>query len=304
MEELGAHASMNGEIIKIEDAKIHVLTPAAKYASAVFEGLRGYWNPEQEKLFLFRLNDHIRRMFDGMKILRFETDATPQQIHDWTIDLMRANNHRETIHFRIFAFIDGFGMQGSCGPVSYCITSTVAPRKAAFVDGIRLGVSSWLRISDTVMPPRVKCVANYHNGRLAILQAEAEGFDYPLFLTAHGKVSETAGSCLFLVKNSRVITPDLGSDILESITRDTAIRIARDEMGVDVEERPVDRSEIYLADEAFITGSHQEIRPVISLDGIKIGSGKRGPFVEEIQNRYIDLVEGRTESPDGWCLPV
>lgn len=304
MEKLGRHASINGEVMAVENAKVHILTPALKYASAVFEGLRAYWNADDEALYAFRLDDHVGRLFDGMKVLRFETDATPGQVRDWTLALLRTNAHRETIHFRILAYIDGHGMQGSRGPVSFGITSTIAPRTPAFRDGYRLGVTSWLRISDAVMPPRVKCIANYQNGRLAIMEAEEAGYDYPLFLTVAGKVSETAGSCIFIVKNGKVITPDVTSDILESITRDCVLRIARDAMGLEVVERPLDRTEIYLADEAFIAGSHQEIRPVISLDKIRIGTGERGPLVEDLQNRYIDIVENRTPSQPGWCTAV
>lgn len=292
-------ASYNGQIIDEEDATIHCLAPAVKYASAVFEGCRAYWNEADGKLYAFRLKDHIDRMFDGLRILRFETDVTKEQLTDWVLTLIRENGYRETMYFRILAFIDGKGDQGSRSPVSFIVTTSAMGRGREFAEGFRLGVSSWIRVSDRAMPPRVKCIANYHNGRLGILDAQEQGFDYPLFLTENGKVAETAGSCLFLLRHGKVFTPDTTSDILESITRETAIALLRNN-GVDVAERPVDRTELYLAEEAFITGTHQEICPVVAIDGLSIGNGNAGPFVRDLQQNYLDLVEGNSPDPQGW----
>ena len=295
-------ASFNGEIIPEEAATIHALAPVVKYASAVFEGCRAYWSDEDQQLYCFRLTEHIDRLFDGMRILRFETDVTRSALTAWVLDLLRENGYRETCYFRILAFIDGRGDQGARGPVSFIVTSSTLARGREFTEGFRLGVSSWVRVSDRAMPPRVKCIANYHNGRLGILDAQEQGYDYPLFLTETGKVAETAGSCLFLVKNGVVHTPSGTSDILESITRDTVIEILRTR-GTEVIERTVDRSELYLADEAFITGTHQEVCPVVSIDNLAFGDGTPGPFVRDLQSTYLDVVEGR-EGPRAWRRPV
>ncbi len=303
MTEPRRQASYNGGIIDEAEAKIHALAPAVKYASAVFEGCRAYWDPQAQQLWTFRLADHITRLFDGLRILRFETDVTAEAVTDWCLALLRSNQHKSTAYFRILAFIDGFGDQGARGPVSFIITSAALGRGREFEVGFRLGVSSWVRIADRAMPPRVKSIANYHNGRLGIMDAQEQGYDYPLFLTEQGKVAETAGSCLFLLRKGRVVTPDTGSDILESITRDTVIGLLRAEE-VSVEERRVDRSEIYLAEEAFITGTHQEICPVVSIDGLPMGRGEPGPFVRRLQSRFLDLVEGRAADPEGWRQPV
>ena len=295
-------ASYNGQIIPEENATIHALAPVVKYASAVFEGCRAYWNTEQEQLYAFRLAEHVDRLFDGMRILRFETDATRDQVTQWALELLRKNGYRETAYFRILAFIDGKGDQGSRGPVSFILTTSTLTRGREFTDGFRLGVSSWVRVSDRAMPPRVKCIANYHNGRLGILDAQEQGYDYPLFLTETGKVSETAGSCIFLVRGGVVHTPSGTSDILESITRDTVIQMLR-ERGTEVRERVIDRSELYLADEAFITGTHQEVCPVVSVDNLKYRDGTPGPFVRELQDAYLNVVEG-SAGPDEWRTPV
>ena len=304
MDNVGQYASVNGRIVPVEEATVHILSPAMKYASALFEGCRGYWNSDREALLLFRLDCHLKRLFQGMKILRFESDVTPKTLRGWAMDLIRANGHRETMYFRINAYIDGTGNQGSRGPVSFAITTTPLQRSEAFEKGMRLGVSAWLRVADAAMPPRVKSIANYHNGRLAILDADAAGYDYPLFLTQSGKVSETAGSCFFIVRDGVIITPDVASDILESITRDSAIWLAREKLGFQVLERPVDRSEVYIAEEAFLTGTHHEIRPVTALDSVAIGSGVAGPMTRRLQQAYIDLAEGRDDSRPDWKIEL
>ncbi|MEQ8654861.1 MAG: branched-chain-amino-acid transaminase [Kiloniellales bacterium] len=292
-------ASYNGQIIAEDEAKIHALSPAVKYASALFEGCRAYWNAEQQTLLAFRLADHIDRLFDGMRILRFEAEIDRETLTKWVLELIQRQGERQGLYFRILAFIDGRGDQGARGPVSFIVTQAPLGRGVEFERGFRLGVSSWVRVADRAMPPRVKCIANYHNGRLGILDAQQQGFDYPLFLTEAGKVAETAGSCLFLVKRGRVVTPSVTSDILESITRDTVLSLLAED-GITVEERAVDRSETYLAEEAFITGTHQEVCPVVAIDGLPIGTGKPGPFVRKLQQRYLDLVEGRSADPQGW----
>lgn len=295
-------ASYNGKVIPEAEATIHALAPVVKYASGVFEGCRAYWNQNDQQLYAFRLTEHIDRLFDGMRILRFDTDVTRQELINWALTLLRKNGYRETAYFRILAFIDGKGDQGARGPVSFIVTTSTLTRGREFTEGFRLGVSSWVRVADRAMPPRVKCIANYHNGRLGILDAQEQGYDYPLFLTEAGRVSETAGSCIFLVKNGVVHTPSGTSGILESITRDTVILMLRGQ-GVEVRERPVDRSELYLADEAFITGTHQEVCPVVSIDNLKFGDGTPGPFVRGLQEAYLDVVEGRA-GPADWRTPV
>lgn len=180
-------ASYNGDIIDEAEAKIHALAPVVKYASAVFEGCRAYWDATGEQLWTFRLADHVERLFDGMRILRFDSDITPDVLTAWCLELLRKNGHRSTAYFRILAFIDGRGDQGARGPVSFIVTTSTLGRGKEFDEGFRLGVSSWVRVADRAMPPRVKCIANYHNGRLGILDAQEQGYDYPLFLTEIGR---------------------------------------------------------------------------------------------------------------------
>ena len=297
-------ANVNGKIVPLDQATVHVLSPAVKYASAVFEGIRGYWSAKENDLYVFRLDEHIERLFASMKVMRFALEVSPDTIRNWILETIRANGHRETVHIRILAYVDGRGEQGAAGPISFAVTTAVAPRSQKFETGIRLGVSSWVRISDRVMPPRVKCVANYNNGRLATMEVKMHGYDNALFLTESGKVAETPGSCFFMIKGNRLITPSPDQDILESITRDTVIAVARENGLLEVVERPVDRSECYLADEAFVCGSNQEILPVVGIDGLKIGEGKPGKHTKNLQDSYIEVVEGRRRSRSAWCISV
>jgi branched-chain amino acid aminotransferase len=270
----------------------------------VFEGIRGYWNESKNELYIFRLDDHIERLYRSMNIMRFTTSVTRERVRKWTLDMVRINAPREPVHLRILAYVAGDGEQGAAEPVGFAITCSLAPRSEQFETGVRLGISTWIRIADRTMPPRVKCVANYNNGRLAIMQARLEGYDSALFLTDAGKVSETPGASFFIVQKGRLITPSVTEDILESITRDTVIGLARDKLHMEVSERAVDRSEVYLATEAFICGSRQEILPVVSVDYYKIGQGVRGHTTSSLQQRYIEVVEGAVDVPQGWVVPV
>jgi branched-chain amino acid aminotransferase len=171
-------------------------------------------------------------------------------------------------------------------------------------DGVSAQVSSWMRISDRSMPARVKCNANYHNGRLAMLQARHDGYGAPILLNAAGKVSEGPSMCFFIVRDGRPITPSVTNDVLESITRRTILELVREHMGVEPCERDVDRSELYAAEEAFFCGTGWEVTPVISIDGLPVGGGRAGPFVRHLQKLYFEVVEGQVRDHAEWRTPV
>jgi branched-chain amino acid aminotransferase len=296
-------ACMNGAIVPLEDATVHVLSGAVKYATSIFEGLRGYWSETRQDLYMFRLDDHLQRLFDGLKIMRLETDTDLATVRDWVLETVRANQHRGAMHMRVLAHLEGRGAQGTLGPVGFAITTSSTERPASFETGVKLGISSWVKITERMMPPSVKSVANYNNGRLAMVQAKMDGYDNALMLTEQGHIAETTGSSFCMIKQGRLITPMLSDDILASITRDTVLRVAR-AAGLAVEERHVGRSEAMLADEAFVCGSNQEILPVASIDKTPVGDGTRGAITADLQQRYLDVVENRADNPAGWCTPV
>jgi branched-chain amino acid aminotransferase len=298
------YLSMNGEIVPFADAKVHMLTPAVKYGAGVFEGIRGYWNEQRKDMYLFRLEEHLDRLHFSMKVMRFRHQLENHKMERALIDLIRANELREDIHIRILAWVDGEGDMEAAGPIGWSIAALPKPTGKAVTEGIHCAVSSWRRISDNSMPARVKATANYNNGRLAGMQGKVDGYDNVIILTDQGRVAESPGSCFFMVRNGVPATPGVNSDILESITRDTVMRIFREYLGRETEERDVARTELYAADETFFCGSGYEIQPILSIDRQPVGSGTIGELTRALQQKYFALVRGEIADHAEWRTPV
>ena len=294
----------NGRIVPYDQARIHVQSAAMKFGAAVYEGLRGYWNADARELYLFRQDAHIARLRQSTRLMRMEMPFTLAQIRDGVLEVLRANNFREDVHIRQSVFLEGDTPMTSTGPVGMSVAAYPMGRIKNSEAGHHYCISSWLRIPDSAMPPRVKCIANYHNGRLAALQARADGYDGTFLLNSRGKVSETPGACMFLVRGGRPITPGVTSDILESITRDTLIRLFVEVHGLAVEERDVDRTEVYAADEVFLCGSAYEVTPVVSVDRYTVGDGTVGPLTKAILATYLDVARGHVAAHRDWVTPV
>lgn len=297
------YVHFNGDIVPWDDARIHIFSPVAKYGIGVFEGIRGYWNTAAREMYLFRLDEHLNRLAYSQKVMRFESSVDITSLADKTAELIRANDFKEPIYIRVQLYTDGDGDLSACEPIGVAITAVPRKLSKQVVEGIAAQVSSWARISDRSMPARVKCNANYHNGRLAMLQAKADGYGAPILLNQLGKVSEGSAMCFFMVREGRLITPSVTNDVLESITRDTVLTIAA-EAGFQTVERDLDRSELYAADEAFFCGTGWEITPVTSIDGLPVGTGAPGAVVRELQKTYFDIVEGNEISHGEWRTPV
>lgn len=294
---------VNGRLIPFENATVHLMSPAMRYGLNIFEGLRGYWNEDQKQLYIFRLQEHMDRFEQSMKLLRFAPDFDVADVTTAVCDLLRADGHRAHCHIRTSAYLDGIGEHHVTKPVSWMVYAGSRPRNAKTQTGIRVHISTWRRMSDNAMPPRIKCGANYANARLARFQAQADGYDDAVMLNEAGKVGEGPGACLFLMRRGSLITPDVSSGILESITRDTILDLAAD-MGLEIEERAVDRTELYAADEAFFAGSAAEVLPITSVDGIDVGNGSVGSITRDIQASYFSAVEGRSHTDRGWITAV
>jgi len=293
----------NGNIVPYEQAQVHVMSPAVKYGLSVFEGLRAYWNADRKQLYVFRLEDHTERLFQSMRLLRFDAAFKADEINRVTMEVLRRNSIRESAHIRTTVYLDGKGEQQAVSPVSYTISAIEKPRASRVDKGIRCQISSWVRISDNIMPPRIKCGGNYVNGRLARFQAIQDGYDEAILLNTLGKVAEGPGTCVFLVKDGRLITPDLPSAVLESITRDSVLVLAK-EAGIECIERMVDRTELYAADEAFMVGSAAEVVPIVNVDGLPVGDGRRGPLTEKLQTAYFEAASGVGKLREHWLAPV
>lgn len=295
---------VNGELMPFAEARIHPLSLAVAYATTVFEGLRAYYNPATRQFAIFRLEDHLKRLAIGMKVMRFERGFESGYLRDCLAKLIRANEPDDDVYIRLLAYIEGIGLMATTGPVGF--TAAAMPReKPKFAEtGMSLGVSSWSRLSDNASPPRIKATANYHNARLTQLQAKADGYDGALMLTPSGKVSEAPIACFFMVRDGKLITPSVTSNILESITRDTILTLYREMTGREAEQREVDRSELYFAEEAFVCGTGQEILPVTGIDKLPVGDGKIGALTKQLRQRYFDVVRGNTPDHAEWRTTV
>ena len=286
------------------DAKVHVFAPAMKYGAGVFEGVRGYWSETRGEMVLFRLDEHLTRLEYSQRVMRFDRVFTPKEMAEPILEVMRRNAFAEHVHLRPVVYVDGNGPVGSLGPVEYAVTAVPSGIKDTVENGVAVQVSSWQRVADLAMPTRVKANANYNNSRMASVQARHDGYGAALMMNQKGHVSEGPGMCFFMVRDGVPVTPSITSNILESITRDTVIKILRDELGLETVERDVDRSELYACEEAFFCGTAWEISPITSIDGIPVGTGKIGPLAGRLAEIYFDIATGVVEDTRGWLTAI
>jgi branched-chain amino acid aminotransferase len=292
------------EIVPYDQARVHVLTPAVKYGAIVFEGLRAYWNATREELYVFRMADHFRRLADSLKVARIVQPMTAMQLADHLLALIRVNELREDIHIRVQVFVDADDGSMAIGEPTCVAMATMPMGRLLPPDGVNVQVSSWARISDRSMPPRVKAVANYHNARLALMQAKLDGYDDAIMLTTAGKVAEGPGYTVLGIQDGRIVAPTVTDSILEGITRNTIFRLAQDHLGITIQERSVDRSELYLLDELFFCGSGAEITPIVSVDRHIVGTGHPGSVTCRLRDFYISQVQGERGDEYGWLTPT
>lgn len=293
---------INGEIVPYDQGKIHVNCEAVKFGGSVFEGLRAYWNSEHQELYVFRMREHIERLLSSMRVMRMEHNFTYEDLEKSIVDLLRANDFKEDIYIRQTAYLEGEGLMES-GPVGLSVVAH--PTKRSQKVGMSAHVSSWGRIADNVMPPRVKCAANYQNSRLVMLESKASGYDMGLILNSAGKLSEAPGAACFVVRGGQLLTPPVTADILESITRDSVIEICEKELGKPTFARDVDRSELYLAEEMFICGTAFEIVPILSIEKLKIGDGMSpGSLTAHLIKHYFEIARGQKNEYMKWLTPL
>ena len=293
-----------GDMVSIENAKINVLSPTSQFGANVFEGLRAYWNASEKQLYVFRLSEHIDRLQNSIKMIEFEVAFTNAFLQQSVIDIIQANNFQEDVVCRQTIFLDGFGNWSATGPVEMFIAPMAKGRYYEKSQGIDVCISSWERINEKSLSPKIKMGANYMNSRMGQLEATRNGYDSAIFLNQEGTVSEGPGSCVFIVKDGVLITPPLTASILDSITRSTIIDIARDDLGLKVIERDVDKSELYTADEVFMCGTAVEVVPVFSVDKVQVGQGVEGRVTLNIKDLYLQIVRGKVEKYRKWLTPV
>ncbi|BAL83444.1 putative branched-chain amino acid aminotransferase [Selenomonas ruminantium subsp. lactilytica TAM6421] len=293
-----------GEILNVNDAKINVLAPTSQFGLNVFEGIPCYWNDDEKQLYAFRLEDHYARLIRSLKLIQIKAPYTVDEMKKALIDTVKANEYDENLSVRQTIFVDGFGSWGSEEPADMFVAPIPRGRTSAEYNkkGLNCCVTSWQRIDDTTLSPRIKCGANYINSRMGQREALRNGYDTCIFLNAKGKVSEGPGSCFFMIKGGKLVTPQLTDSVLESITRDTVITLAK-ESGIEVVERSIDRTELYTADEAFLCGSAMEITPVYSVDKYSI-TNNVGEITGILHKKYLDAVLGTDEQHKAWVTAV
>lgn len=294
-----------GQILDVNDAMINILAPTSQFGLNVFEGIPCYWNDEEKQLYAFRLNDHYDRLLRSIKLIQIDCKYTKEDFKNAFIDVVKANEYDENLSVRQTVFVDGFGSWGSEGPAEMFVAPIPRGRTSAEYNkkGLNVCVTSWRRISDQNLSPRIKCGANYINSRVGQREALRNGYDTCIFLNENGKVAEGPGSCFFIVKDGEIITPRLTDSVLESITRDTIIQIAKD-MGINVIERTIDRTELYTCEEAFLCGSAMELTPVLSIDRYMLGKGETGEVTRKLHMAYLDAVRGKLPQFMDWVTSI
>ncbi len=291
-----------GELVHVNDAKINILAPTSQFGLNVFEGIPCYWNEEEKQLYAFRLDDHYDRLLRSARLIQIDCSFSKDELKKAFVDVIKANEYDENLSVRQTLFVDGFGSWGSADPVDMFIAPIPRGRTSAEYNkkGLNVCVTSWRRISENALSPRIKCGANYINSRYGQREALRNGYDTCLFLNEFGKVAEGPGSCFFMIRDKKIITPSFTDAVLESITRDTVIKLAMS-MGYEVQERTIDRTELYTADEAFLCGSAMELTPVITIDKYELGEGE---ITKTLHKAYVDIARGRNEEFRQWVTAV
>ncbi len=297
---------MNGEFVPAERGVISVHTHGFAYGTGCFEGIRGYWNEQDQQIYLFRIREHFERLLRSCKVLQISLPYTVDQLIDISIELVRRNKHRGDIYIKPIAYKAdlSIGVRLHGIPDAFLIT-TQPMGNYIDITGLHCGVSSWRRIDDNAIPARAKICGGYVNSALAKSEAIQNGFDEAIMLTYEGHVSEGSAANIFLLLNGELVTPAPTENILLGITRDTVMELARRELGRITRERQVDRTELYAADEIFLCGTGVQMAPVVRVDHRPVGDGTIGPIARTIQETYFDIVRGRRpEYRAQWCTPV
>src|SRR5579883_3155500 len=297
---------MNGQFLPAEHGVVSVRTHAFAYGTSCFEGIRGYWNEQEQQVYLFRLREHYERLLRSCQVLHISLPYTVDQLMELSCELIRRNGQREDVYLRPVAYKTDETIGVKLHGLKDDLIITSEPQGNYIeITGLRCGVSSWRRIDDNAIPARAKISGAYVNSAFAKSEALQNGFDEAIMLTNEGHVSEGSAENIFLVVNGELVTPAPSENILLGITRDTIIELARRELGMITRERQVDRTELYIADEIFLCGTGAQIAPVVRVDHRPVGDGKIGPISNALYKLYHDIVRGRIpEYREQWCTPV
>jgi branched-chain amino acid aminotransferase len=300
------YAFFKGAIVPIEQAKISIMTHAFNYGTGCFEGIRAYWNETDRQLYIFRLLEHYQRLLQSSKILLMSLPYTAEQLCDITVELLNKEGFQGDAYIRPVAYKtnEQIGVRLHNLEDDLCIFSTPYGRYVENEEGAHAGFSSWRRISDNDIPPRSKITGAYVNSAFIKTEAQLNGYDEALVLNDRGYVCEGSAENLFILRGGQLITPPVEEDILEGITRSTIMQLARERLNLETVERPISRTELYVADEAFFCGTGVQVVNIAKVDHRVVGNGKMGPVVRALRDLYFDVVRGKVPPYRHWCTPV
>ena len=296
-----------GNIVSVKDANVNIMTHALHYGTAVFEGIRGNWNEDEQRMFVFRMHEHYVRVLQGAKMLLMDIPYSADDLCEITVDLIKKSQYQQDLYIRPLVYkseelVANLKLQELGSDFALMMVPFGAYLES---DGaLKCCTSSWRRVDDTIIPPRVKISGHYVNSILAKTEATLAGFDEAIMLTQDGYVSEGSGENLFLINQNTLITPPVADNNLTGITRDSAIKIAKDELGLQILERRIRRSELYFADEVFLTGTAAHIQSVGQLDNRNIGDGLPGKITSQINEVYQQAIRGNNRKYRNWCTEI
>lgn len=300
------YAYFKGQFVPLDQAKVSIQNNTFQYGTGIFEGIRAYWNPDERQLYLFRMAEHYVRLLRNCRVLKLNIGKDEKELSEITLELLRKNHPETDTYIRPIAYVDsdGIGPKFIGYPTGFAMYTLPLGDYIDVSSGIKVGFSSWRRINDNTIPARCKVTGGYVNSALAKTEALEHGYDEAIFLTEEGFISEGSAENIFLVRERKLITPALSEDILEGITRETVIELAREELGIETIERPIGRTELYVADEAFLCGTGAQVSPMIEVDKRPLGTGRIGPITSKIQALYFDVVKGKQKKYAHWLTPV
>lgn len=300
------YAYFQGKIVPIEEAKISVRTHALHYGTGAFGGIRAYWNEQEEQLYIFRPLDHFKRVLNSGKLLMMDLPYTPESMRDILLELLRKEGYRQDTYIRplIYKSSNVIGVRLHDLDADFTMFAQPFGSYIPNETGSRVTFSSWRRVDDNVIPARGKITGAYANSALIKTDAMLAGFDEAIVLNQDGHIAEGSAENFFIVRDGVAITPPTEANILEGITRRTVIHLLREELRIDVEVRQIDRSEVFIADEAFFCGTGVQVVAITEVDHRKVGDGQLGPVVSQLRDLYFDVVRGNVSRYHDWNVPV
>ncbi len=301
-----SYVFFNGKIVEEDSVSISLRSKIVNYGLGVFEGIRAYWDDETEQLYGFKLLEHYERFHQSAKAVNLVIPYSPQELVDFTVELFNKHDFKETVYIRPLAFKNESSVSVGLSGNDFDAVAIYLSPMGKYIDKeeFRVCVSSWTRLADNMLPPRTKACAGYLNSALANLEAVENGYDEAILLNRHGNVCEGPGENVFLYKKGVLVTPPPADDILEGITRDLVIELAREELGIETVQRSISRTELYNSEEVFYSGTAMEVAPIVEVDGRKVGDGKAGEVCTKLKDLFAQLTHNKLEKYSSALTPI